>query len=305
METGKPTPIKPLRLTPGDTIGIVAPAGPFEKEVFKVGIEALEAMGFVTAVPEDLFETNGYLAGSDVHRANLINRLFAEDTIKAILCARGGFGSIRTLPLLDYESIRENPKIFAGFSDISALLTALYAKCGFVTFHAPVLTTLGRAADKTRDALLYAFLSDIPIEVQPEKGIVVKQGLASGPVIGGNLATLCHLLGTPYEPMLNGHILLIEDKGEEGYRIDRMLTQMQLAGCFEGLAGVVLGSFEDCGAIEVILRIVADIFREFDIPILAGFDIGHGKTNITIPLGLRATLDTDRQSLRFHESATV
>ena len=305
MEIERRTPVKPPRLVPGDTIGIVAPASPFDDEAFNAGVAALEFMGFAVAIPEDLFEKGGYLAGSDAHRAGMINRLFADDTIDAILCARGGFGSVRTLSLLDYEAIRENPKIFAGFSDISALLTTLYAKCGFVTFHAPVLTMLGNAADRTRDALLYAFLSDIPLEVQPEDGRVIKQGSASGPVIGGNLTTLCHLLGTPFEPTLKGHILVIEDKGEEGYRIDRMLTQMKLANCFEGLAGVVLGSFEDCGALEVIIGIVADIFREFDIPILAGFDIGHGKTNITIPIGLKATLDTDRPSLRFHESATV
>jgi muramoyltetrapeptide carboxypeptidase len=305
MDIDKRPLIKPPRLRPGDTIGIVAPASPFDTAAFRSGIAALEAMGFSVVVPDDLFEKDGYLAGSDAHRADLINRLFADRTIKAILCARGGFGSIRLLSMLDYDAIDKNPKIFAGFSDISALLTAIYLKCGLVTFHAPVLTMLGRATNRTRDALLRAFTSDAPLETMPRQAIVIKPGSASGPVAGGNLTTLCHLLGTPFEPGFKGHILLLEDRGEDGYRIDRMLSQMKLAGCFEGLAGLVLGSFEDCGEPGVIFRIVEDIFNEADVPILAGFDIGHGETNVTIPLGLDATLDTDRQVLRFHESATV
>jgi len=295
----------PARLIPGDTIGIVAPSSPFNRKTFDQGIRALESMGFRTSVPDDIYKKDGYLAGSDSHRAALVNRLFTDKAIKAILCAKGGFGAIRILPLLDYPSIRENPKIFVGFSDVSALLTVLYKRCGLVTYHGPMVTFLGNATEKTKDAMRSAFSSNIRPEFTAKNGTAVKAGLASGPVVGGNLTTLCHLLGTPFEPEFKNHILLLEDRGEESYRIDRMLTQMKYAGCFDGLSGLVLGSFEDCGKLNDIFRIVADTFKDMDIPILAGFDIGHGRDNITIPIGIEATLDADRKRLRFHKPATV
>jgi muramoyltetrapeptide carboxypeptidase len=206
---------------------------------------------------------------------------------------------------LDFELIQKNPKIFVGFSDISALLTVLYSKCRLVTFHGPVVTTLGSATQATKTAMFSALSSDTSFEVNAKNGITIKPGLAKGPVLGGNLATLCHLVGTPFEPSLEGHILLIEDRGEAPYRIDRMLTQMKMAGCFEGLAGVALGSFEACNGMDEIFKIVDQIFTGNTVPILAGFEIGHGKTNITVPIGLEATLNTDRQSIFFHEAATA
>lgn len=305
MDVKKKIPLIPARLTPGDTIGIVAPASPFDMEKFYSGINALESMGFRTFIPDDLFKKNGYLAGTDDHRANLMNGLFADRTIKGIVCARGGFGSIRILPLLDFETIRKNPKIFVGFSDISTLLSVLYTKCGLVTFHGPMVTTLGDADKKTKESIFSTFSSNMKLEITLKSGVTIKSGSASGPVSGGNLTTLCHLIGTPFEPSFKGHILLLEDRGEASYRIDRMLTQMKIAGCFEGLAGLALGTFEDCGTKNDIFSIVNNIFNGYTLPILAGFDVGHGKSNITIPIGVQATLDADRHILSYHEPATV
>ena len=305
MNIKKKTTLVPARLKPGDTIGIVAPAGPFDTEKFYRGLEVLEAMGFRTSFSDDLFIKKGYLAGSDNHRAELVNRFFADKKIKAIVCARGGFGSLRILPLLDYEAIQKNPKIFVGFSDISALLSALYTKCGLVTFHGPMVTTLGNATQKTRDDLFLAFTTEKNLTIKPRQGLTIKPGKASGPVAGGNLTTLCHLIGTPFEPSFKGHILFLEDKGEASYRIDRLLTQMKIAGCLKGLTGLVLGSFEDCGPINEIFRIVQNTFKGDTIPILAGFDAGHGNSNSTIPMGLEATLDADKHLLLFHAPATV
>jgi len=305
MEIHQKTPVKPPRLVPGDTIGVVAPAGSFEKEKFLQGVAALESMGFGVSFDDELFKAHGYFAGTDTHRADRVNRLFADQTVKAIICARGGFGAMRTLALIDYEAVQSNPKIFIGYSDISALLAVLYKRCGLVTFHGPMISTLADTGQQTKDALLSALTSDTRLQLTPKKGLIVRPGLASGPVVGGNLTTLCHLVGTPYEPELKGRILLLEDKGEAAYRIDRMLSQMKLAGCFEDLAGLILGSFEDCGDMAEIGRIAKEIFDGDDIPVLAGFDCGHGKANITIPLGIAATLDTDRQELIFHEPATV
>ncbi|MBU4184597.1 MAG: LD-carboxypeptidase, partial [Proteobacteria bacterium] len=264
----------------------------------------LESMGFYVSVLDDIFDRNGYLAGPDVHRANLLNKLFADSSIKAIICARGGYGSIRILPLLDYNIIRNNPKIFVGFSDVSAILSAIYTKCGLVTFHGPMVTTIADASQKTKESMLSTFFSDIKLKITIKKGITLRHGSASGIVSGGNLATLCHLVGTPFEPSFKDHILFLEDRGEATYKIDRMLTQMKMAGCFDGIAGLVLGFFEDCGKIGELFSVVDDIFKDDDIPILAGFEAGHGRNNITIPFGITATLDSDRNLLSFHEAAT-
>jgi len=284
---------------PGDTVGIAATASPFDDDLFYRGIEILKSMGFRTLVPEDIFRKKGYLAGSDARRARVLNRLFADPEVKAVMCARGGFGSMRILPMLDFEAIRKNPKIFIGFSDISALLWGIYRKCGLAVFHGPVITTLGDADPKTRESLSAILLSDRIPEIKPEKGITLRSGTASGPVTGGNLTTLCHLTGTAFSPDFGEHILLLEDRGEAAYRIDRMLTQMKLAGCFDRLAGLVLGSFENCGRADEIFRIVRNIFKEKKLPILAGIDAGHGMPNITVPFGIRADLDADRQVLSF------
>lgn len=290
---------------PGDTIGIAAPAGLFEKEGFLRGVAVLESMGFDVVFGDEIFAKSGYLAGSDEQRADQVNRLFADPSVKAVACARGGFGALRILDRIDYDSIRNNPKIFLGYSDISALLSVVYDKCGLVVFHGPMVSRLADADSRTIDAVQVALTSDVKLELTPKEGVVVCPGTVSGTVVGGNLTTLCHLVGTSFAPDYKGRILLLEDKGEAPYRIDRMLSQMRLAGCFDNLAGLMLGSFDDCGDVAGIYRIAKEIFKDFDIPVLAGFDIGHGQTNITVPLGLEATLDTDRQRLIYHEPATA
>ena len=305
MNPSNKNPIRPPRLKPGDTIGIVAPAGPFDPKIFSQGLSTVESLGFRTRVSDEIFEKTGYLAGTDALRAQLINRLFKDPEVQGIICARGGFGSLRILPLVDFDVIRKNPKVFIGFSDITALLTAITSHSGLVTFHGPMVTTLATAPEFTCNILTTAIASDAPLEITPADGIVLQAGQAKGPVIGGNLNTLCHLLGTPYQAGFKSHILFFEDRGEARYRIDRMVAQMKLAGCFEGIDGLVLGSFEDCGNLDGIYQIFQEHFRDIHIPILAGFDIGHGKQNMTIPCGMDATLDTDKQLLSFSQPATV
>ncbi|MBW1821163.1 MAG: LD-carboxypeptidase [Deltaproteobacteria bacterium] len=305
MQIKKIKTLKPPRLKQGDTIGIVAPASHFDLEKFNRGMAVLESMGFNTLVPEKLFNKKGYFAGSDLERAEMVNRYFADSNIKAIICARGGYGSIRILSLLDYKTIQKNPKIFIGFSDVSALLSTLYLRCRLVTFHGPTVTTLGNSDNRTKDSLLSMITSGEKLEISMESGITIQPGSASGPVLGGNLNTLCHLLGTRFQPDFEGCILFLEDKGEAAYRIDRMLSQMKLAGCFNGLEGLILGAFEDCGDIDDIIRIAGDIFKDDKIPILAGLEVGHGKRNLAIPTGLNATLNADLKVLAFHEPATT
>lgn len=304
MENTEIQRVFPSALQPGDMVGIVAPAGAFDHMKLHRGISVLEQMGFRVFTPKGLFEKEDYLAGSDEHRAHLLNELFQEPSIKAVICARGGFGSIRILSLLDYETIRESRKIFVGFSDITALLSFFEKRCGLISFHGPMITSLADADKESMDAMYRALTSNRKLTIKPAKGLTLKPGISAGTVTGGNLATLCHLVGTPFEPDLTGHILVLEDIGEPHYKIDRMLIQMKLAGCFNKLAGLALGSFENCGTLEGVYRIVERIFKEFTFPVLAGFEIGHGKTNITFPVGLKATLDADNHMLIYHSPAT-
>ncbi len=286
-------------LNPGDTIGIVAPASPFDANMFNKGVSVLESLGFNIYVHKDIYYNNGYLAGTDYQRALMLNDLFSDKKIKAVFCARGGFGSMRLLPLLDYRIIAKNPKILIGYSDISALLSAVYKKCGLVSFHGPMVTTLGSASKKTIHSMLSALTAQTEIKIKTNKASVLKPGEVSGTFLGGNLSTLCHLTGTEFLPSFYGCILFVEDRGEPIYKIDRMFTHMKLAGCFTGLAGLAVGSFTDCGPIKIIHKLITDFFKEIDIPVLAGIEAGHGKENITIPFGLTAHLDTDSKTISF------
>jgi len=206
---------------------------------------------------------------------------------------------MQILPYLNYEAIRRHPKLLMGFSDITALLCALYQRSGLVSCHGPVVTTLMHADPKTLESVFNILtLSELPA-IHLEKGIALSPGKASGPVICGNLTTLCHLTGTPFQPKMNGHILIVEDTGENPYRIDRMLTQMKLAGVFDGLFGLGIGSLKNCGEADELFEIIARIFTTIQIPILTGFDIGHGPDNIAVPFGLEAVLDADHHMLTY------
>ena len=152
---------------------------------------------------------------------------------------------------------------------------------------------------------LQAILSDSKLEIMVPNGITVKPGSGSGILCGGNLTTLCHLVGTPFTPIFSNRLLFLEDRGEAPYRIDRMLVHMELAGCFEGLSGIILGAFDECGPIEDVIKIIVELFDKHPLPILAGLDAGHGSHNLTIPLGIEATLDADRHSLIYHRASTV
>lgn len=294
----------PKRLQPGSTIGVAAPAGPFDRERFSDGLKVLETAGFQIYAPADLFKSQRHLAGSDQHRAETVNRLFADPDIDAIICARGGFGSMRILPHLDFGLIGANPKVFIGFSDASVLLNILYSRCRMVTFHGPVVTTLAGDQRKTVDALLHAVTQTDPLTVTAADGLTIQTGKTTAAVCGGNLATLCHLIGTPFEPQYRDHILFLEDCNEAAYSIDRMISQMRLAGNLDGIAGLILGTFEGCGPLEEILAIVGDSGIPSSVPILAGFEAGHGAVNTTLPLGVPACLDANARTLTYQQVAT-
>ena len=297
--------VRPARLQPGDTLGVVAPAGPCDRETLEQGLRVVEEMGFKPFVPPELIQTRGYLAGPDDHRAGFVNRLFADESIAGIICARGGYGTLRILPLLDFDVIENNPKVFIGFSDITALMSVFFNRCGLVSFHGPVVTSLADASGETRTSLFSAVTSTDKLEFRLCEAKTVKPGTATGKVCGGNLTVLSHLIGTPFAPCFENKILFLEDRAEAPYRIDRMLIHMKLAGCFDKTAGIILGDFEACGPTEAVLNIFADVFGDCPLPILAGLPAGHGKHNLTLPLGIDATLDADNHALLYHQAATV
>ncbi|MFP4573682.1 MAG: LD-carboxypeptidase [Desulfobacterales bacterium] len=293
----------PEALQPGDRIGMVAPASPFDVDRFYRGIEVIRDMGFEPVYTDRIFYKNGYFAGTAKERARDIHDFFAAPDIMALWAVRGGYGSLRLLAELDYEAIAKTPKIFIGCSDITALLITLSLRCEMPVFHGPVAASLADADADTIEGLGRAFKCLRSLEIKSRHGLVIQEGRADGPVLGGNLATLCHLLATPYAPDFTGCILFVEDTGEKPYRIDRMLTQMRLAGCFDGIAGLAAGSFKDCGKSGEVDRIFSELFADVRFPVISGFPAGHGSPNMTLPFGVWATLDSDCRSLAYHCSA--
>ncbi len=301
--TGSLELIVPPRLQGGDTVAVAAPSGFFDRKALQVGVDLLQSAGLKVTVPEEVFITSGRFAGDDRQRAELLMRLLTDGQVKAVFCIRGGYGAMRTLPLLDYQALRRHPKIIVGFSDITALLTTVHRNCGLETYHGPLVTTLAESDAPSREAFFQALFHPDPAPLQARAGGEIKAGRATAPVLAGNLTTLNHLLGTPYQLRFEGRILLLEDRAEAPYRIDRMLTQMKLAGCLAGLAGLGLGSFESCGDEQQLLEIVNDLFGGEDFPILARLPFGHGRRNLTVPVGRTATIDTGRRTLTFEAAA--
>lgn len=258
-------------------------------------------MGYAIRLAEGLFEVEGYLAGKFERRLDQVHQMFSDNRVDAVMCARGGFGSLHLLSHIDYEIIRNHPKPFIGFSDITAMHCAFFARAGLVTFHGPMVSTLGVSDDQTNSSWQQNLCAGNG-GISKHQMYTVKSGQAEGIVTGGNLSTLCHLLGTPFSPSFADRILFIEEINEAPYRIDRMLSQMMMAGCFNGLSGLVLGTFKDCGPDDEILGVVDRVFKDVQRPILAGLPVGHGTTNLTLPLGVRARLDADQAELVYLES---
>jgi muramoyltetrapeptide carboxypeptidase len=255
-------------------------------------------MGFEVVVPEEIFARRRHLAGTDAERAAVFTRLMLDERVDAIMCARGGYGCLRILPLLDYAALSARPKPLIGFSDVTALMAAIGQRCGVVTFHGPLVTTLASASDRTRQSFRDALMSAEAVTCHLAEGTTIQPGTAAGPICGGNLTTLCHLVGTPFMPRLRNRILFLEDRGEAPYRIDRMLSHLKAAGCLRGVRGFLLGSFEDCGPAGEILEIFDDLLRDSGVPILAGFEAGHTDPNLTLPFGSGAVLDAGERTVR-------
>ena len=283
---------RPTPLSPGNSLGVCAPSARFDTEKLNLGIQVLKNLGFKVKVPEEIFEKKRYLAGDDMVRANVINRLFSDPAIDGIICARGGFGSIRILDHLNWNIIKQNPKPFIGFSDNTAILSAIIDETGNPVIHGPNVVSFSDAQKQTIDSF-YKILTGRFDKIDMPDGRIVKAGMCTGVLKGGNLATISHLLGTKFQPDFKDCVLFFEDIGEPAYKIDRMLTQMKMAGLFEGIQGVITGSFENCDHNEYLEEILVEIYEEYNIPVLSGLDSGHGKINLSLCMGTHIQMDTE------------
>jgi muramoyltetrapeptide carboxypeptidase len=293
-------------LKPGDLVGLIAPASPLSSDEIARGVRQVESLGLKTRLGAHAGAQNGYLAGADAERAGDFNAMARDREVRAIFALRGGYGTMRILNDLDYAALRNDPKIVLGFSDMTAVLNAVTARSDLVTFHGPV------AALSTFDtfesaALRRALMSREPIGTLNSEGITrLHGGRATGPLAGGNLSLVAALSGTPYAIPTDGALLFLEETHEEPYRVDRMLTTLQLAGDFRNAAGVVFGACSHCDASGPALsleEIYADTIGSAKRPSITGAKIGHITDQWVLPIGIRATLDADAKTLTIAESA--
>ncbi len=289
--TSKPILAAPLKK--GDTIGIIAPAGPVRNESdFSAGLKMLTDLGFKTRYRNDILRQNGFLAGTDQERLAELHELWRDPEIHAILAVRGGYGCLRLLPDLDVTLIRRQPKMLIGFSDLTVLLSTVQQKTGLITFHGPMLTTLPKSDRDSQESFFNLLTGRSMPEIKVKGLEILKGGQARGRLLPGNLTSLTHLIGTPYEPDWRDTILVLEDIGEAPYRIDRLLTHLWAAGKLEQIAGLILGDFDQCGDVELIWQRALELLAHRHIPIWANFPCGHGGRNRILPVGAQAELDS-------------
>lgn len=299
----------------GDTIGIIATSSPVDQELLPKAIAEVEALGYKVKVGETCKQSyGGYLAGTPEQRADGLNAMFADDEVDGILCLRGGYGAPQILPLLDYDCIAQNPKLFVGYSDITALHTVFGQNANLATLHGPMAASdLAHGLDDWSKSYLIRALSEPEplgdlINPPGEEIVCMVEGCASGPVVGGNLTLVAALMGTPYQLDTRGKLLFLEEIDEEPYRVDRMLTQLALGGVFEDCAGVILGTWTNCEPKKregfSVWDVVQNIVVPYEKPTIWNIQIGHGAVNMALPFGVEATLDATAGKLTIEESVT-
>jgi muramoyltetrapeptide carboxypeptidase len=293
--------LKPKRLRSGDRIGVVAPASPFPREEFDKGIAELQRLGFEPVFDERVFALeSGYLSGDARVRARAFLDAWRDPTVGALIAVRGGYGSVHLLPHLERKDLRQTPKAFIGYSDLTSVLTYLTTGCGIVSFHGPMLDRrLGGGIDAyDRKTFLGALTTAEPLgELPAPKLETFCKGEARGVLVGGTLAQLVASLGTPYAfAPPKRHVLFLEDVAERPYRLDRMLTQMRFAGILDSASAIVLGEFLDCNepqGLPTARAVLADLLKNFDGPVVYGFPSGHTSgALVTLPFGVRARVVT-------------
>ncbi len=285
--------IKPKRLPPGGTIGIVAPAGKVDINHLHRGVADLEQMGFKVILGQHLEKSHRYFAGTDSNRANDFLAMMQNKEVDAVFCARGGSGSARILSYIEGQSIP--PKILVGCSDITTLLLYLHKQYNLVTFHGPMVATPSWVVPFA-PSYLFKVLSGEPIQMHTSEVTALKPGIADGILTGGCLTLICTTIGTPYEIDTEGSILFIEDTGEAPYRVDRMLYYLKTLNKLKNIRGLVIGQMPDCEK-EFLPEIITELLADLDIPVLFNFPSGHGDAIYTLPIGIPVRMDTQSTSL--------
>lgn len=300
--------VRPRRLVEGDTVAVIAPAGPAPVDRLEAGLAVLRSWGLVVREMPHLrgrLDDLEYLAAPDVSRAADLMAAWSDPDVAAVFCARGGYGVHRMVDLLDWSSLAAaGPKVLVGFSDATALHQAFAARLGVSTIHGPVVTSLGSGDEESREHLRRTlFEPETALRLTPEPVAGLVPGVAEGVLVGGNVALLAAEVGTPTSLTAEGSIALLEDVDESTYRLDRMLTQLIRSGWFDDVRGVAVGQFSGCGTEESLRRLVEDRIAPFGVPTLFGVPAGHADRNLAVPFGVPAVLDADAGTLVLREGA--
>jgi len=295
--------IKPKALQKNSTIGIVSPSYWLEETILKKTTRFFTDLGYKIKIGASNNLQWGPFAGTPQERADDLHRMFTDPDIDAVMCARGGYGANRVLPLLDYELIRKNPKIFIGYSDITAYLTSITQQTNLVTFHGPMLTTYKNSwVDYNYNLMDRVLTGDNNINIKSPESLktrILKEGKTSGPIWGGNMCLLINRLGTREALNTNGIILFIEDIDEYLYSFERMIVQMRTAGMFDKINGLIIGELKDMKDQDIKFgrnsdQIILDICGDLDIPIISNFPCGHGKYQATLPISIQTEINTSK-----------
>ncbi|HEX9829486.1 MAG TPA: LD-carboxypeptidase [Bacteroidota bacterium] len=313
-----PTILKPPRLRKNDLIGVISPASaPSSPEKIEKGVRYLESLGYRVKVGKHAARVNGYLAGTDEERAADLNAMLNDRAVKAIIAVRGGYGTPRLLPLVDYRAAKRNPKILVGYSDLTALQLALFKKTGLVTFSGPMagVEMFSGIDPYTEEHFWRVVTSPKKIGVLPnpadEPVQMLREGKAVGRLLGGNLALVMSLLGTPYAPNFKQCLLVLEDTDEAPHRIDRMLMQLLNAGVLKNISGLAFGKFTDCVPKDpaqphfTAEQVLAQYAERLRVPVISNVQYGHIPKKLTIPFGVKARMDTQKGIFEALEGAVV
>ncbi len=307
--------IKPKKLLKGDLIGIISPASSVDdSSKIEQGVKYLEGLGYKVEVGKNVGKNNGYLAGSDKERLDDFHSMFANKKIKAIFCLRGGYGAARLLDKIDYKLIKSHPKIFVGYSDISALHLALFYKTGLITFAGPMVgVDFSDDVSSFTEEMFWKIITSSKkfgrVKNPGNENILsLNSGTANGRIVGGNLSVITGLIGTEYFPYLKDKILLIEETGEVPYKIDRMFNQFRLSKLFHGIRGVIIGSFRECNEPDPNKRtltlgeVITEYLKPLKKPVVYNFRHGHLKDNITVPVGANIRINASRKFVEITET---
>lgn len=310
--------LKPKQLKKGQTIGLIAPGSSITEDKLNKAIETVEKLGLKPAFTKNILAKHGYLAGTDEQRLSDLHQMFSDIKIDGIWCIRGGYGCTRLLSKIDYKLIKRNPKVLIGYSDITALLQAIYKKTGLIGFHGPV--AVSEPTDYTLDHFRKTLMTtdsnlvlNNSAENQTNKAInfqtkIINPGKAKGKLTGGNLSLISALAGTKYQLPVKNRILFLEDIGEKPYRIDRMLTQLRQSCDLNKAAAIVLGIFADCEGGEnslSLMETLEDRLGDLKIPVIYGMSFGHIDDQMTLPVGIKAALNTENQTITLLENAVI